>query len=57
VLATTDFEKLARFQAKAMGLPNLRIVVIPAPLGGTSPEVALAKVADALETIAAMFNA
>jgi len=57
VLATSDFEKLSRFQAKAMGLPNLRIVVIPAPLGGTSPEVALAKVAGALETIAAMFNA
>ena len=57
MLATSDFEKLARFQAKAMGLPNLRIVVIPAPLGGTSPEAALAKVPAALDAIAAMFNA
>jgi len=40
-----------------MGLPNLRIVVIPAPLGGTPPEVALAKVPEALEVIAGMFNA
>jgi hypothetical protein len=56
VLATSDFQKLARFQAKAMGLPNLRIVVIPAPLGGISQDEALKKVPVALDVIAAMFN-
>lgn len=40
-----------------MGLPDLRIVVIPAPLGGISPDEALTKVQAALETVAEMFNA
>ena len=57
VLATTDFEALSRFQARAMGLPNLRILFIPHPLGGGSPEDALKKAGPALETLAGMFNA
>jgi hypothetical protein len=57
VLATSDFERLSRYQAKAMGLPDLRLVVIPAPLGGTPPEEALKKLPAAMETIAAMFDA
>jgi hypothetical protein len=56
VLATSDFERLSRYQAKAMGLPELRLVVVPAPLGGIPDEAALNKVPEALKTIASLFD-
>jgi len=34
---------LARFQAKAMGYPDLRLLVFPGPLFTCNPEEALAK--------------
>lgn len=57
VLATDDFEKLARFQARAMGFPQLKLVIVPHPLGGIPTEDALKKAAPLLDTIAGMFNA
>ncbi len=56
VLATDEFEGLARSQARASGLPDLRIVVVPHPLGGIPAEKALAKAEDAAKAIGAMFT-
>lgn len=39
-----------------MGLPDLRIIVVPAPLGGLPPEDALKKVDGALEIVGSMFH-
>jgi hypothetical protein len=57
VLTTDDFERLARFQARAMGFPDLRIVVVPHPLGGIPAEEALKKAPEAIEKIVAFFDA
>jgi hypothetical protein len=40
---TKAFESLAKLQAKAMGLPDLPLVLIEHPLGGIPAELALAK--------------
>jgi hypothetical protein len=57
VLATNEFEKLARFLAKSMGFPDLRIVVIPHPLGGIPEEEAKIKGAAAVDGIVRLFEA
>ena len=55
-LPTPEFEALARLQAGAMGVPDLRIVTIPHPLGGIPPEEALAKVEGAAATVVQLFR-
>jgi hypothetical protein len=40
---TKAFESLAKLQAKAMGLPDLPIILIEHPLGGIPAEQAVAK--------------
>ena len=40
---TKAFESLAKLQAKAMGLPDLPIILIEHPLGGIPAEQAIAK--------------
>jgi hypothetical protein len=57
VLATDDFERLARFQARAMGFLQLKLVIVPHPLGGIPAEDALKKAPPLLDIIAGMFNA
>ncbi len=57
MLTTTEFEKLARFQARAMGCPDLRILLIEHPLGGTTAEEALAKTGPAVESLVRLFEA
>jgi hypothetical protein len=37
VFTTTKFERLTRTIAASYGVPDLRIVVAPHPLGGTDP--------------------
>jgi hypothetical protein len=54
-LITTAFETLARYQARAMGYPNLRMVVITHPLGGISPDQILAKAKGAAGAVADLF--
>jgi hypothetical protein len=56
-LTTSEFENLARFQARAMGYPKLRILLIQHPLGGTPVEEALAKAESAVDSIVTMFEA
>ena len=47
---------MARFQAKAMGYPKLRILLIQHPLGGTPAEEAVAKAVGAVDSVAALFD-
>lgn len=37
-VATDSFTRLAALQSKAMGMPDLAVVVIEHPLGGIEPE-------------------
>lgn len=39
-----------------MGYPSLRLVIVPHPLGGISPEQALDKVPDAVEQAISHFD-
>jgi hypothetical protein len=50
---TKAFESLAKLQAKAMGLPDLPIVMIEHPLGGIPAEQAIAKAQAIAEQVAA----
>jgi predicted dienelactone hydrolase len=43
LFGTTAFEQLARVQSAALGLPELPLLLLPHPLGGTAPEAATAK--------------
>ena len=51
---TRAFESLAKLQAKAMGLPDLPLVLIEHPLGGIPAEQALAKARASAEQVGAM---
>ena len=55
-LTTTDFVRLAQLQARAMGYPSLRLIVVPHPLGGLTAEKALEKVPDAVEQTIRFFE-
>lgn len=37
-ICTTAFDPLARAQLKAIGMPDLRYVLVPHPVGGRKPE-------------------
>jgi len=41
VFTTTKFEQLTRTVARSYGLPGLRIVTVPHPLGGTDEDTIL----------------
>ena len=41
VFTTTKFEHLTRTVARSYGMPDLRIVTVPHPLGGTDEETIL----------------
>jgi hypothetical protein len=47
VVATTEFESLAREEARAQALPDARIAVVPHPIGGVSDDALRAR-ADAV---------
>lgn len=51
VVATEKFEALARLEGQALGRSNLRMVVIPHPLGGQSSEEVLLKADAALSDV------
>lgn len=48
--------QLARLQARAMGYPDLRIIVIEHPLGGIEPDEVLAKVPDAAASVSRLMG-
>ena len=56
VVATESFAGLAREEARAQGLPDARIAVVPHPIGGTRP-AELRRRADAVvDTILALLT-
>ena len=49
---TQAFQGLATLQARAMGMPDLRVVLIPHPLGGIPVEQACANAHEVVEEVA-----
>src|SRR5207253_491561 len=47
VVTTTEFQPIAKTMAEHFGLPELRLVVLPHPIGGTPPDT-LSRWADAV---------
>src|SRR5204862_180285 len=53
VLGTDAFASLAEAAAAALGVPHLRLVAVPHPLGGIDPKLARAKADDAVDRVIA----
>ena len=56
-VGTHAFERLAALQSKAMGHPDLAVVIVEHPLGGIEPEEVRAKAAVAAAAIVERFGA
>jgi hypothetical protein len=56
VFTTTKFEQLTRTVARNYGLPGLRIVTVPHPLGGTDEETILRWADTAVDDVIALFS-
>jgi hypothetical protein len=54
VVTTTEFRPIAETMAEHFGLPELRIVVLPHPIGGTDPETLSTWADDAVDTALAL---
>jgi len=54
-LVTTAFETLARYQARAMGYPDLRLLVIKHPLGSITEEELTDRVLHGADIVADLF--
>jgi len=53
VLGTDAFASLAEAAAAALGVPHLRLVAVPHPLGGIDPKLVRAKADDAVDRVIA----
>jgi hypothetical protein len=56
VIATTAFAALARAVAQRAELPEARIAVVEHPLGGISEDAVLARAAQAVDEVVALFT-
>jgi hypothetical protein len=54
VVTTTEFRPIAETMAEHFGLPELRIVVLPHPIGGTEPDTLSRWADDAVDTVLAL---
>ena len=54
VVTTTEFRPIAETMAEHFGLPDLRIVVLPHPIGGTEPDTLSRWADDAVDTVLAL---
>ena len=54
VVTTTEFRPIAETMAEHFGLPDLRIVVLPHPIGGTDPDTLSRWADDAVDTVLAL---
>ena len=54
VVTTTQFRPIAETMAEHFGLPDLRIVVLPHPIGGTDPDTLSRWADDAVDTVLAL---
>ena len=53
VICTDVFEQTARVQAKALGLPETGIVIVPHPFSGVHPEEVKKKATAAIDRVIA----
>ena len=56
VFTTTKFERLTRTVARSYGMPGLRIVTVPHPLGGTDGATILRWADAAVDDVIALFT-
>jgi hypothetical protein len=56
VVTTTEFRPIAETMAEQFGLPELRIVVLPHPIGGTDPDTLTKWAGDAVDAVLALFT-
>ena len=56
VVTTTEFRPIAESMAQHFGLPELRIVVLPHPIGGTDPDTLSGWADDAVDTVIALWT-
>jgi hypothetical protein len=54
VVTTTEFQPIAATMAEHFGLPDLRVVVLPHPIGGTAPDTLVKWADDAVDTVLAL---
>jgi hypothetical protein len=54
VVTTTEFQPIAATMAQHFGLPDLRVVVLPHPIGGTAPDTLTKWADDAVDTVLAL---
>jgi hypothetical protein len=54
VVTTTEFQPIAATMAEHFGLPDLRVVVLPHPIGGTAPDTLTKWADDAVDTVLAL---
>jgi len=54
VVTTTEFRTVAETMAQHFGLPELRIVVLPHPIGGTDTDTLAAWAQEAVDTVLAL---
>jgi hypothetical protein len=54
VVTTTEFRTVAETMAQHFGLPELRIVVLPHPIGGTDADTLATWAQDAVDTVLAL---
>jgi hypothetical protein len=55
-VGTDAFERLAALQSKAMGHPDLTVVVVEHPLGGIEPEEVMEKAKVAADAVVALLE-
>jgi hypothetical protein len=54
VVTTPEFRPIAATMAEHFGLPDLRVVVLPHPIGGTAPDTLTNWADDAVDTVLAL---
>lgn len=56
VIASVDFEELAKNSAQALGLPEARILTVAHPIGGIADEMLRQRAESGVEQLMALFG-
>jgi hypothetical protein len=57
VIASEDFEELARSSAQALGLPEARILTVAHPIGGVADEILRQRAESSVEQLMSLLGA
>jgi hypothetical protein len=57
VIASEDFEELARSSAQALGLPEARILTVAHPIGGVADEILRRRAESSVELLMSLLGA